>query len=109
MPASAGAAFASSFSFLGCCLPVQHSTHAKTMRRPVTALQAAERELSAGQRRLETYNTKELTSLLFAYGQLARWEVETKGKNGLRGLLAGWSQLPGWVHVEALAVKQLVK
>lgn len=38
-----------------------------------TAPQAAERELGAGPRRLEAYNTKELTSLLFAYGQLARW------------------------------------
>ncbi len=85
MPASAGAAFASSSSFLGCCLLLQHSKHAKTMRRPVTASQAAERELSAGPRQLETYNTKELTSLLFAYGQLARWEVETKGEDGAEG------------------------
>lgn len=44
------------------------------MRAPrrAPASQVAERELGAGAARLTAYNTKELSSLLYAYGRLLR-------------------------------------
>ncbi|PRW33134.1 hypothetical protein C2E21_7942 [Chlorella sorokiniana] len=59
--------------------------------------QAAEREMAAPAGRLTSYNTRELSSLLFAYGRLLRRrtpEVQAYGAALLQELLQRWRSLP---------------
>ncbi|KAI7839806.1 hypothetical protein COHA_006604 [Chlorella ohadii] len=59
--------------------------------------QVAEREQAAAAGRLASYNTRELSSLLFAYGRLLRRrtpEVQAYGAALLRELLQRWHTLP---------------
>ena len=53
-----------------CCCQLEHAAGAPLP--PVSIAQAAERELAAPAGRLASYNTRELSSLLFAYGRLLR-------------------------------------